>query len=131
MGLTINKRSCFCRIFFFVHLILQNQIEMISVKVSYTVKPEFVEQNKRNIAAFLADFKKLTSLHFLYHVYLQADELTFLHISMYESETVQQQVLNVPSFLSFQQERGANHLTGDPQVEHLTAIGSSLSLIQA
>lgn len=103
---------------------------MISVKVSYTVKPEFIDQNKNNISVFLADFKKLNTLNFLYNVYLQEDGLTFLHVSMYENEEVQNQILNVPSFLNFQKERDESGLDGMVSIESLQLIGSSLSLLQ-
>lgn len=102
---------------------------MISVKVSYKVKSEFVVQNKQNISMFLADFKKLTTLNFLYHVYLQDDGLTFLHLSMYENENVQNEILKVPSFLNFQQKRDESGLNGSHDIETLTLIGSSLSLL--
>ncbi|MFI5453078.1 hypothetical protein ACHMWN_13065 [Pedobacter sp. UC225_61] len=102
---------------------------MISVKVSYTVKPEFVAQNKQNISVFLSDFKKLVDKNFLYNVYLKEDGLTFLHISMYENQEVQQHILNVPSFLQFQKERDENGLNGAPKIEVLTSIGSSIGLL--
>jgi len=102
---------------------------MISVKVSYTVKPEFVAQNKQNISVFLADFKKLVDKNFLYNVYLEEDGLTFLHISMYENEEVQQHILNIPSFLQFQKERDESGLNGTPKIERLTLIGSSIGLL--
>lgn len=101
---------------------------MIAVKVSYTVDPTFVEQNKRNVNTFLQDFKKLNQLSFLYNVYVQADRLTFLHISMYENDTVQQTVLETPSFLNFQKERDENgsHIF---EIENLELIGSSLGTL--
>lgn len=102
---------------------------MISVQVSYTVNPEFVLQNKQNINTFLSDFKKLQHANFLYNVFLKEDGLTFLHVSMYENEEVQQQVLNVPSFLQFQKERDESGLNDSHKVENITLIGSSLSLI--
>ncbi len=102
---------------------------MISIKVSYTVKPEFVAQNKSNISKFLADFKKIQNLNFLYNVYLQEDGLTFLHIAMYENEDVQKEILNVPSFVQFQNERDESGLTGSHTVESLNLIGSSLGLL--
>ena len=102
---------------------------MISVKVSYTIKPEFVAQNRNNISVFLSDFKKLTSLNFLYNVYLQEDGVTFLHVSMYDNEEVQQKILNVPSFLDFQQQRDESGLVQKPIIEKLNLVGSSLSLL--
>lgn len=103
---------------------------MISVKVSYTVKPAFVEQNKKNISAFLDDFKKIKDANFLYNVYLQEDGLTFLHVSMYEDETVQNTVLSIPSFLKFQSERDQSGLNNSHHLEKLQLLGSSLSLIK-
>ncbi|TCC90374.1 hypothetical protein EZ428_13950 [Pedobacter frigiditerrae] len=100
---------------------------MISVKVSYTVKPEFAAQNKQNINTFLTDFKQLKQLKFLYNVYLQDDGLTFLHMSMYENEEVQQTILSTPSFLTFQQQRDESGLTIQPKIELISLIGSSLS----
>ncbi len=100
---------------------------MISVKVSYTVKPEFAAQNKQNINTFLTDFKQLKQLKFLYNVYLQDDGLTFLHMSMYENEEVQQTILSTPSFLQFQKERDESGLTIAPKIEFISLIGSSLS----
>lgn len=102
---------------------------MISVKVSYTVKPEFVEKNKQNIRIFLNDFKKMVTSNFLYNVYLEADGLTFLHVSMYENEEIQKELLNVPSFLQFQKERDESGLNNSHQLENLTFLGSSLSII--
>lgn len=102
---------------------------MIAVKVSYTVDPTFVEQNKKNIGTFLNDFKKLKNLNFLYNVYLQHDGLTFLHVSMYENEAVQEQVLAVPSFVSFQKERDESGIGNTHSIENLSLIGSSLSIL--
>jgi len=102
---------------------------MISVKVSYTVKPEFVAQNKQNISIFLADFKKIITNNFLYNVYLQEDGITFLHISMYENEETQNEILNVASFKDFQEQRDQSGLVDLPKIEKITLIGSSLRTI--
>lgn len=102
---------------------------MISVKVSYTVKPEFAAQNKQNINSFLNDFKQLKHLKFLYNVYVQDDGITFLHLSMYENEEVQQTILTIPSFLKFQLERDESGLTIEPKIEMISLVGSSLSLV--
>ena len=39
---------------------------MIIVKVTYTVKPDFVIKNQESINAFLKDFKKIKSNDFRY-----------------------------------------------------------------
>jgi len=102
---------------------------MITVKVTYTVKPEFVEANKNNISRFLSDFKKLNPSEFRYNVYLQEDGITFLHLSTYKNEEIQKQILNIPSFKSFQEERDKSGLNGTHKVEILSHVGSSFDAL--
>ena len=59
---------------------------MIGVIVSYQVKPEFAEQNKKNIEQFLNDFRQLDSATFSYTVYTKDDNVTFVHYSTYKNE---------------------------------------------
>jgi hypothetical protein len=95
---------------------------MINVMVTYTVKPEFVSENKANIKKFLDDFKKLDPATFDYKVYLKEDGVTFLHSSNYINEEVQHEVLNVPSFKEFQRLRDESGLNGSHTVEFLQSI---------
>jgi len=103
---------------------------MIAVQVTYKINADFVEENKRNIAAFLADFKEMHNSKFLYHVYIKEDGLTFVHVSMYENAEIQQQILSIPSFVAFQQHRDEKGLMENLIIEKLNHIGSSLSLIK-
>ena len=103
---------------------------MIAVKVTYQINAQFVEDNKRNIAAFLNDFKEMRTSKFLYHTYVKEDGVTFIHVAMYENADIQQQVLNTPSFLFFQQERDEKGLVAPAVVEALIHLGSSLALIK-
>ncbi|WP_199119271.1 hypothetical protein [Pedobacter sp. ASV28] len=102
---------------------------MISVQVTYRIKPDFVEKNKKNIHNFLVDFKSMLTTKFLYNVYVKEDGLTFVHHSMYADEAMQQEVLNTPSFLAFQRERDEHGLIEAPSIEILTHIGSSMRTI--
>jgi len=95
---------------------------MINVIVSYTVKPEFVSQNKANIQKFLNDFKNLDQETFEYKVYVKEDGITFLHYSNYINEDVQHEVLNVPSFKEFQKLRDESGLNNSHKVEILQSI---------
>ena len=90
---------------------------MITVKVTYTIKPSFVKQNLENIRRFMNDFKQLEG--FQYAVYTSADGNTFTHISHHKDEVIQKGVLALPSFLAFQQQRDASGLIGEPQIEVL------------
>ncbi|AMR41661.1 hypothetical protein A4C53_RS15085 [Elizabethkingia anophelis] len=95
---------------------------MINVLVSYTVKPEYVEENITNIKNFLEDFKQLDQSKFDYKVYLKEDGITFLHYSNYENKDIQYEVLNVPSFKEFQRLRDESGLNGSHQVNFLQSI---------
>ncbi len=95
---------------------------MINVIVTYTVKPEFVSENKTNIQKFLDDFKKLDPTTFEYKVYVKEDGVTFLHSSNYINEEVQHEVLNVPSFKEFQRLRDESGLNDSHKVEILQSI---------
>ncbi len=98
---------------------------MITVIVSYQIKPEFSEQNKKNIEKFLNDFKQLDAANFSYVVYTKDDNVTFIHYSTYKNEKVQTEILNVPSFKEFQWLRDESGLNGTHKVEVLNFIGSS------
>ncbi len=98
---------------------------MKSVKVTYTVKPEFVQKNQENIDRFMKDFRKITDPGFRYTVYLFADGRTFLHASSYANEEIQQRVLNIESFKSFQRLRDESGLDGSHRVEELKFVASS------
>jgi len=96
--------------------------KMINVIVTYTVKPEFVPENKLNIQKFLDDFKNLNPETFEYKVYVKEDGITFLHYSNYINEEVQHEVLNVPSFKEFQRLRDESGLNGSHKVEILQTV---------
>lgn len=102
---------------------------MISVIVSYQVKPEFVEQNKANIQVFLRDFEQLDASKFQYSVFLKEDGVSFVHYSQYSDEAMQNQLLNVPSFKAFQQMRDDSGLNNSHKVEVLQSLGSRGELI--
>lgn len=98
---------------------------MINVIVTYTVPENFVEQNIANISAFLEDFKVLDQSKFSYRILQKNDCKTFVHISKYENEEIQKQLLNVPSFLEFQKQRDGSCDDIQQTIEVLAQIGSS------
>ncbi len=96
---------------------------MINVIVTYTVKPEFVSENKSNIQTFLNDFQNLDQSKFQYKVFIKEDGVTFVHFSNYENEEVQNMVLNIPSFKEFQKLRDESGLNDSHKVEILQSVG--------
>jgi hypothetical protein len=99
---------------------------MITVKVTYTVKDAFVEDNKQNINTFLADFKTMGD-DFRYTIYSKGG--TFIHLSHYKNEDIQTKVLAVPSFKAFQAARDASGLIGEHQVEVLQLEGTTAEIL--
>ena len=104
---------------------------MINVKVTYTVKSEFVPKNQENINSFMKDFRKLNSDDFRYLVYLRDDGKTFMHLSMYKDEEIQKQVLDVASFKSFQEQRDESGLEGPHNIEMMSLVGSSFDIFDS
>lgn len=95
---------------------------MINVIVTYTVNPEFVSENKKNIQKFLNDFKNLDQTKFEYKVFVKEDGVTFVHFSNYDNEEVQNEVLNIPSFKEFQKLRDESGLHDSHKVEFLKSV---------
>ena len=56
------------------------------VRVSYTVKPEYVAQNKANIAQVMDDLKAMNNPGAKYASYLEEDGVTFMHFAQYPDE---------------------------------------------
>src|SRR5688572_21435890 len=65
-------KSCHVCLILFV-FICNKTTTMIIVKVTYTVKQEFVQKNQENIKLFMNDFKNLNSTEFRYNAYLCND----------------------------------------------------------
>lgn len=102
---------------------------MITALVTYTIKPEFVEENRANIRKFMKDFQRLDPKSFLYNVYVQKDGVTFVHMSSYRDESVQHQILNTPSFVEFQKKRDGSGLDGSHKVTLLDYVTSSQEIL--
>jgi len=98
---------------------------MIIVKVTYTVNPEFVQKNLENINIFMGDFRKQSNNEFRYNAYLSNDGKTFVHLSHYQNETIQKKLLDIPSFKSFQEQRDASGLEGSPEIVIMKSVVSS------
>lgn len=54
---------------------------MIVVKVTYSVRDDYVHANKKMIESFLKDFRKLDGTQFLYTILQGGESNTFVHIS--------------------------------------------------
>ena len=74
--LSLQDKSASCR---FLHVKFN---PMKAVKVEYTVKPEYIEQNKANIRKVMKRLKEDPIDGMLYSTYTLEDERTFIHINV-------------------------------------------------
>lgn len=100
---------------------------MIAIKVTYTIKEDYVCTNKEKIQIFLNEFEKLDNKQFVYAIYQVNGSNTFIHMSQYKNEAIQKELLNMPAFLEFQKKRDL-HLISEPTIESLTEIGISKNI---
>jgi hypothetical protein len=95
------------------------------VKVTYTVKPEYVEQNRQNIGNVMEELKKLNHAGINYHCCLQSDGKSFIHTAFFRSDEDEKLLLNLPVFKYFQEQLKANGPEIPPKQEFLILVGSS------
>ena len=67
------------------------------VKVTYTTKAEFAEQNQSNIKNVMTDLQKLNHSGINYNACLGADGKTFTHTAFFKSDEDQKILNELPS----------------------------------
>ena len=98
---------------------------MNAVKVEYTVKEEYVETNKANIARVMADLKDLGSPDIFYGAFLKEDGKTFVHFVMRASDEAQKVLSDLPSFQEFQRQLRESGPEAPPDAQDLTWVNAS------
>jgi len=93
------------------------------VKVTYTTKPKFVEQNRSNIKTVMNDLQQLNHAGISYNACLSADGKTFIHTAFFKSEEDQKLLNELPSFKHFQAQLKSGGLEIPPKQELLTLVG--------
>jgi len=81
---------------------------MFAVKVEYSVNESYETQNKNRISKFLEAFKSLDQSRFRYSVFQDKNNHRFIHLSEYQDEEIQKELLSNKLFLKFQEERDKN-----------------------
>jgi hypothetical protein len=100
------------------------------VKVTYTTKAEFAEQNQSNIKNVMADLQKADQPGINYNACLSSDNKTFIHTAFFKSDEDQKILNELPSFKKFQEELKAGGLEVPPKQELLTLVGNSTEFFQ-
>ncbi len=101
------------------------------VKVTYTTKAEFSEQNQSNIKNVMNDLHNANHQGINYNACLSADNKTFIHTAFFKSDEDQKRLNELPSFQSFQEQLKSNGLEVPPKQELLTLIGTSNNIFNS
>lgn len=109
--------------------VLLNQIKtMKSVRVQYTVKKEYVEQNQKNIRQVMSDLKALNNPGIKYSSFLLEDGQTFMHFAMYPDDATSQIVNDLPAFVKFRTELKASQPEVPPKSDKLELVASAYDI---
>jgi quinol monooxygenase YgiN len=101
---------------------------MKSVKVQYTVKSDYADTNKKNVAKVMADLRELAEPGIKYSTFVLDDGKTFVHIGMYSDQEALDVVNNLPSFQSFREQLKASRPEAPPKGDNLTLVDSSYEI---
>ena len=101
------------------------------VKVTYTTKAEYSEQNQQNIKQVMTDLQTLNHPGISYNTCIQADGKTFIHTAFFKSEEDQKVLFDLASFKHFQEQLKTSIPETPPKNELLTLVGSSNNIFNA
>lgn len=98
---------------------------MKAVKVQYTIKPEYVEQNKENIRNVMAALKSNPINGMLYSSYtIEDDERTFVHINISKDSETMSKLNDVEEFKVFRAGLKASGPISPPKSTRLDLVGA-------
>ena len=103
---------------------------MNAVKVQYTVKADYVETNKNNIARVMSELRKINSPDIKYSAFLLDDGKTFVHFVMRANDEAGQVLANLEAFKDFQQQLRNSEPESPPNAENLTLVDTSWEIFQ-
>jgi hypothetical protein len=72
--------------------------------VQYTVREDYVETNKANINAVMAELRSLGDKGVKYSVFTKEDGKTFVHFVMFRDEEASEVIPNLESFKKFREQ---------------------------
>lgn len=101
---------------------------MKAVKVQYTVKPEYVDQNKANITKVMEALKAKPILGMQYASFLLDDGQTFVHINMAKDGETMSSLNDVEAFNEFRKALMASEPIAKPQSTNLNLVGAAFEL---
>jgi hypothetical protein len=96
-------------------------------RVQYTIQPDFVEQNKKNIEAVMSELRTINNPGFKYASYVLDDGKTFMHLVHYSSAESEYLPGSLETFKHFQSQLNG-HFEVPPKAESLELVESSFNL---
>ena len=100
------------------------------VKVTYTTRAEYAEQNQNNIKNVMADLQRLNHPGINYNSCLSPDGKTFTHTAFFKSVDDEKLLLELPAFKYFQEQLKSGGLEVPPKQELLTPVGTSMNIFK-
>jgi len=101
---------------------------MKAVKVQYTVKPEYVEQNKANIRKVMDELHSNPIAGMQYASFTLDDGYTFVHINMANNQETMDKLQEVEVFNEFRKALKASGPLSPPKSEILDLVGADFEL---
>ena len=102
---------------------------MKAVKVQYTVQPEFVEENKKNIQRVMDALKANPILGMNYSTYTDDEQPnTFIHINMAKDDETMSKLSDVKEFKDFRMALKASEPISPPKQTKLNLVAAGFNL---
>ncbi|HWY12745.1 MAG TPA: hypothetical protein VN026_15535 [Bacteroidia bacterium] len=98
------------------------------VRVTYTTRSEYTEQNQANIKNVMNDLQKLNNTGINYNACIGSDGKTFTHTAFFNQEENEKILFGLPSFKHFQEQLKASGPESSPKQELLSLVGSSKNM---
>ncbi len=102
---------------------------MKAVKVQYTVKPEFVETNKKNVNKVMTQLKQNPIEGMKYATFQLEDEQTFVHLNFARDEKTMAKLQDLPEFKVFRAALKDSAPITPPKSEKLTLVDAGYDII--
>ncbi len=101
---------------------------MEAVKVQYTVRPEFVDENTSNIRRVMDALRSNPVEGMKYVSFTLEDGQTFVHINISQSAKAKSALQAMPDFQAFQSALKASKPMSPPNVESMELVGAGFDI---
>ena len=101
---------------------------MKAVKVQYTVKPEYVDQNKANIQNVMEALRSRPITGMWYAAFTLDDGETFVHIGMAKDQDTMDKLDEQKEFEEFREALMASGFISPPASENLNLVGAGFDV---